>query len=256
MPTTDSTAGKLFYTDKEGEQPPLLLVHGAGSNHLTWSAELRRFPGRRVIALDLPGHGRSEKPGRKTVIDYAQSVGAFMDAIDLERAIVVGHSMGGAIAQTMAVHMPDRLAALILVATGGKLYVNPKILNNIRSDPEMVADLINRWAWAKEVGDEMRQLAKQQLLSIDPNVTYGDYLACDAFDIEDQLEKIQAPTLVIGGTGDKMTPFELSEVLAAKIPCATLVKVEGAGHMMPLERAEEVASHIQDWLSTQDFSQS
>jgi pimeloyl-ACP methyl ester carboxylesterase len=259
MPFLKTPTGRLFYAKKDdplSRRPPLILVHGAGVDHLIWPAELRRLPGLRVIVLDLPGHGRSDPPGRRSVAAYAESVRELMEHLDIGRAILAGQSMGGAIAQTMALQMSDRVAGLVLIGTAARLAVNPVILNTILNDPVAVADLFVRWYWAKETGDRLRALGKKQLLAIDPQVTYGDYLACDAFDLTDQLAQITAPTLIIGGEADKMTPFSLSESLAAQISRSTLVKLEGAGHLLHLERPQEVADHITRWLGAQSFTTS
>lgn len=253
MPIIQTQAGKIFYAEKDdplSKRPPLILVHGAGADHLVWSGELRRLPGMRVIALDLPGHGRSEPPGRQSIIAYADSVRLLMEALHIPRAIIVGHSMGGAIAQTMAIHMRQIVAGLILIGTGARLKVNPKILNTVLSEPEAVADMITRWEWAGGADETMRRLGKRQLMATDPKVIYGDYLACDTFVMTDQLPWIEAPTLVIGGTADKMTPFAMSEALAAHIPKSTLVKVEGGGHKMHLEQRQLVADQVSRWLQS------
>jgi pimeloyl-ACP methyl ester carboxylesterase len=256
MPLIDTAVGKLFYAEKDdplARRPPMLLVHGAGVDHLIWPAELRRLPGLRVIALDLPGHGRSAMPGRQSVVAYAEAVQALMDALQIERAIIVGQSMGGAIAQTMGVQMGARVAGLVLLGAAPKLPVNPKILETILSDPATVAEWFMRWYWARETDDRLRELGRKHLLAIPPEVTHGDYLACNVFDLTGQLHKISAPTLIIGAGADKMTPYDQSEALAAGIPQSTLVKLEGAGHMLHLEHPQTVADHISRWLDTHSF---
>jgi pimeloyl-ACP methyl ester carboxylesterase len=255
VPTIETAAGKIFYAEKENpfsKLPPLVLVHGAGADHVVWSAEIRRLPDVRVIALDLPGHGRSTPPGRQTIIAYAESVGQLLKALNIACAIIAGHSMGGAIAQAMGVYMKTQVAGLILIGTGARLKVNPKILTTVQQDPEAVADMITRWEWAPGIDERMRHLSKRQLLAIDPQVIYGDYLACDTFIIEDQLSSITAPTLIIGGTADKMTPFAMSQALAAQIANSTLVRIEGGGHKMFLEQRQLVADHITHWLRSLD----
>jgi len=177
MPTVETPAGKMYYAQKDdvlSQRPPLIIIHGAGSSHLEWSAEIRRLPGLRVIAPDLPGHGRSPRPGRDSIMAYAECIRQLMDALNISKALIAGHSMGGAIAQTMGVHMRQYVAGLILIGTGGRLKVNPKILETVRRDPEAVADMIDRWQWKQNPDERMIRLSKQQLLSTDPNVIYGD----------------------------------------------------------------------------------
>ncbi len=148
----------------------------------------------------------------------------------------------------MALHYPDRVLGLILIGTAPTLPVNEAILNGIRSEPEETAALITKWAWAKDTDEQVKRLGYRRLLQTDPAVTYGDYVACNAFDVRDRLERINVPTLVVGGTADKMTPFTYSEALAAGIPNATLVRIDNGGHMMALEKPTTVADAVQTWL--------
>ena len=107
---------------------PLVLIHGAGGSHLHWGVAVRTLPEGDVYALDLPGHGRSAGSGRTTVAQYASWVIRLLDALGIERAVMAGHSMGGAIAQTAALEFPEGVRGLVLVGTGSRLRVVPSIL--------------------------------------------------------------------------------------------------------------------------------
>jgi pimeloyl-ACP methyl ester carboxylesterase len=235
-------------------QPPnarltMVLVHGAGENHLVWPASLRRVDGVSVYALDLPGHAKSGGRGRSSVADYAEVVRGSLDALGVERAVIAGHSMGGAIAQQCALSYPARVAGLVLVATGARLRVAPAILNNVLSDYAATLDLVTRYAWGPGAPDELVQLGCAQLAEVSPEITANDYAACNAFDVMDRLGQIAAPTLVIGGTVDQMTPPKYATFLAEKIPGARLAMIEGAGHMVMLEQPELVARHVEQFLA-------
>src|SRR5574337_242258 len=124
-------AGGLFHTDSGPSPaggPLLVLVHGAGGTHRHWPEEVRALPGRRVIALDLPGHGGSPGPAPGTVAGLARSVLGLLDALGVPGAVVAGHSMGGAVALTLALEAPARVAGLCLVGTGARLRVSPAVL--------------------------------------------------------------------------------------------------------------------------------
>ena len=252
MPFIRVNDEELFYAETRAPDARLTmaLVHGAGENHLAWPAQLRRVDGVTVHALDLPGHGKSGGKGRSSVDGYAEVVRGFLDALNVERAVLTGHSMGGAIAQQFALSYPVRTAGLILVATGAKLRVAPQILNGILTNTEATLDLVTRFAWGPNASEPMVQLGRAQMAETRPEVTAGDYAACDAFDVRERLGQITAPTLVIGGTADQMTPFKYAEFLAEKIPGARLAKIEGAGHMVMLEQPEQVARHVEQFLAT------
>lgn len=263
MPTVTTHYGTVYFTDigKETDNvPPVVLVHGAAASHLVWPATLRRIPGRRVLSIDLPGHGRSagltlEKPGCEYVEDYAASVAQLLQALALETAIIIGHSMGGAVAQQLALDYASNVAGLVLVGTGAILRVNPEILASAQTDLPAVADMIVKWAWSRSaVTDDTARLKAQdraQILANPPAIVYGDYLACSRFDVRERLAEISAPTLVVGGDQDKMTPLALSESLAESIQHSTLVTVVGGGHMMMLEQSATVVSAIKTWIAEQ-----
>ncbi|HXF69175.1 MAG TPA: alpha/beta hydrolase [Thermoflexus sp.] len=231
-----------------GARRSLILIHGAGESHLVWPRALRNLRGAIVYALDLPGHGRSRGRGRSSIAEYAEVIVRWMEAVGIPEAVWVGHSMGGAIAQWAALHHPERVAGLVLIATGARLRVSPQILEGLRSNFPQTVDLITEWSWGTAPPAQLVEEGRRMLLAMDPTVVEGDYRACDAFDVMGQLEAIRVPTLVIGGTADRMTPMKYAEYLAAHIPGAQLVRIEGAGHMVMLEQPEAVAEAVRSFL--------
>jgi pimeloyl-ACP methyl ester carboxylesterase len=251
MPLVNTASAPIWYADHRDvtlHRPVTLLIHGAGGTHLDWPAELRRLPDANAVIPDLPGHGRSPLPGRSSIAAYAADMVALLDALKIGQAIIGGHSMGGAIAQTMALHYPDRVAGLLLIGTAAKLGVHPDILNHVRDETPRIAEMLVNWYYGAGVTDTLRRRSKQQIMSFDPQILYEDYLACSQFDLRGQIAQIKTPTLIIGGTGDQMTPFKHSEFLRDTIPGAQLVTLAGAGHFMTLEQPQAVADAAQRWL--------
>ncbi|MFQ5611961.1 MAG: alpha/beta fold hydrolase [Anaerolineae bacterium] len=244
MPTIRIDDADLFYALHRGDetnQRQLILIHGAGGSHLHWPAGLRRLPQTNVYALDLPGHGRSGGEGRTTIEAYTDAIMALVEGLSLNRVTVAGHSMGGAITQTLALRRPGWLEGLILVGTGARLRVAPAILDGILADAPTAIDLICSWAYGPNTPPELLEAGRQAMLDLKPEIIHGDYRACDAFDVMQKLDQIRQPTLVIAGSEDKLTPPKYSAFLADKIPGARLVTIEGAGHMMMLEHPQAVA---------------
>jgi pimeloyl-ACP methyl ester carboxylesterase len=203
-----------------------------------------------VYTLDLPGHGRSVGPGCDTIDCYVETVVAFLDAVDVDQAVIVGHSMGGAIAQTMALERGSRVSALVLVGTGARLRVAPSILEGIETDFEGATGLITEYAWSPDANPGLMQLGRTALRETGPSVLRGDFLACDRFDIMDRLGGMGVPVLVVGGLADRLTPIKYSRYLVEQIPEARLVTVEGAGHMVMLEQPQQVAGAVREFVMT------
>lgn len=243
---------RLFYA-KQGTlslHPAVLLVHGAGGSHLDWPPSLRQLPNTAVYALDLPGHGRSEPPGRKTITDYTDAVIAFITQLELPKVVVIGHSMGGAIAQEVGLRQPDWLAGLVLVGTSARLKVSPALLDSTLANPAQAVDFITQYAWSPQADPARKALAAKQLSTVPPAILHDDYLACDGFNRIGQLSGITAPTLIISGSADKMTPAKFGKAMADEIPRAQYVEIEGAGHYLMLEQETAVSQAIQTFLDT------
>jgi pimeloyl-ACP methyl ester carboxylesterase len=252
MPYTTVGSERVFYTRRTAlppEAPHLILVHGAGGNHQHWGAAIRNLPSANVYALDLPGHGRSTGKGRGAIADYASLVVGLMDALGLQQAVIAGHSMGGATAMTVALNYPQRVAGLVLVGTGARLRVLPKILEGTLNDFENTVALICRYAYAPQAPRELVCRGQQQMLKVAPQTIHDDFMACNAFDVMERLRDICCPALIICGTQDTLTPPKYSSFLAERIAGSELMLVEGGGHMVMVEKANEVAKGIASALA-------
>lgn len=251
MPYITVAGERLFYALFQGDpagKRNFTLVHGAGGDHTHWPAELRRLPGVNVYALDLPGHGRSAGRGRTSVDDYADAVDLFVQAIGLEQASVAGHSMGGAIAQTLALRRPPWLVSVVLVGTGARLRVHPLILEGLKTNFEPTIDTICQWQYGPTISEQMFRRGRQQLLSVDPAVIHGDYAACNVFDVMDRVKDIRLPTLIITGSADQLTPPKYGQYLHDQIPGSQLVEIKDGGHLMAVEKPVEVAQAVARFL--------
>ncbi len=245
----------MYYTVSKGPQdaPALVLVHGAGGSRLLWPPQLRRLPGATVYTLDLPGHGRSGGPACDTMAGYAGAIVAFLDEVGVGRAVIVGHSMGGAIALTLALDFADRVAGLVLLATGARLRVAPAVLDGLHADFAEAVELINRLTWSPGISPALVERGRQALLEAGPAVLVSDLTACDRFDVMERLGEIAAPTLVIAGSADLLTPLKYARFLAERIPGACCEILEGAGHMVMLEHPVEVARAVRGFLSEEPY---
>ena len=247
------SAANLYYFSHEAQNPtstPIILIHGAGGSHLHYPPELRRLNGFQVAALDLPGHGKSEGLGKQNINDYVKNIQNFMDAMNLPAAIIIGHSMGSAIALQLALNAPDRVLALVILGSGSRLRVAPSILENTANEATfpLAVKTIIEWSFGTETSPRLKELAQKRMSETRPAVLHGDFVACNAFDVAERLVEIEKPTLIICGTEDKMTPPKYSKTLHEQIPNSELALIEGAGHMVMLEKPREVAEAIEHFV--------
>jgi pimeloyl-ACP methyl ester carboxylesterase len=225
-----------------------VFIHGAGGTHQHWLYQVRDLPDAPSYAVDLPGHGRSEGPGRDSVAAYGDWLVAFLDSAGVDKAVLVGHSMGGAIAQDVALRYPARVAGLGLIATGARLRVAPAILDGLRQEPKATVQLISDSVYGPETPVEVARQGRRQMEAIAPEVYIGDFVACNTFDEMTRLGEIAVSTFVLCGTQDLMTPSKYSLYLRDHIQGASLHLVEGAGHMVMIERPEAVVQALIEFL--------
>lgn len=245
MPHISTSAGLLFYVRRGLAGPAIVCLHGAGGTHSHWGYQLRDLHTfAQVYALDLPGHGRSPPPGRTTIGDYSAALLGWMDALDIPQVLLVGHSMGGAIALWTALHTPGRVLGLGLIGTGGRLRVRQDILTGFDQDVPATLQLIVDSSYAPDTSPNLRQQGLSAYSVCDPVVYQGDFLACDRFDLLDRLAGICCPTLIVCGSEDRMTPPKYSQALRDRIAGAKLILVPRAGHMVMLEQPAAVSNGL------------
>lgn len=226
-------------TEKRSDEREIVLfVHGAGGGQLTWAFQKAYFEKDFTpILLELPGHGDSGGEGEETVEAYADHVHAFIKKLRLPKIFIVGHSMGGAITQTLALRHPEAFKAVVLVGTGARLKVLPSILEGINNFKATV-EMITRLAFSKKASPMLIERGIEYLLGCPPKVLFGDYKACDRFDLMNEIGKIDLPCLIVCGEDDALTPVKYSEFLHNRIKGSTLRILPGAGHMVMLESPE------------------
>jgi len=233
-----------------GERESVLFIHGAGGGQHTWSYQKAFFEKRfNPIIIELPGHGTSEGEGEEEIGRYAEHVYSFLKALALSKVFLVGHSMGGAITQTLALKQAEVLKGIILVGTGARLRVFPIILNMIRSDFAETVRKITQFAYSPNTRPEMIDRGVTDMMRCRPEILYGDLLACDRFDIMNEVEKITLPTLIICGDEDQLTPVKYSQFLLQRIKGSRLEILPGAGHMVMMESAEPFNEKIGAFVS-------
>lgn len=246
----------------------LVLVHGAGGQKQDWPATWRsaghkmqgmgltaRSEGRQlenypIYALDLPGHGRSAGKSQREVDAYATTIASFLDALDLNKVVLVGHSMGAAIALTLAVRSDPRLAGIALIGGSSRLVVSDAILGGLQNDFEPTVDNIVRYSWHKNTSAFFKKENRQRLLEAGSDVVYDDFLACSRFDLSDRLSTVGIPVLIIAADQDRMVPLETSHKMADAFAQGTFAEMPNCGHFMHVEQPRNVAGVLAAFLET------
>ena len=255
--------GIAVYYESQGEGEPLFLIAGLGATHHLWELQAPSFARwYRVVTFDNRGAGDSDKPPEPSSLAlFADDTAALMDALGIERAHVYGQSMGGLIAQEIALRHPQKVRGLVLGCTtcGGprSVLLSPQaaaLLAGMASllpeeAVERVMELFYSPRFRREHAEEARQrIGSYFPLRTPPDAYARQLAACLAFDTYDRLPQIAAPTLVISGAEDALIPAENSRIIAQRIPGAELILLPEASHLYFHELPEEADAAVADFL--------
>ncbi|MDR5682702.1 MAG: alpha/beta hydrolase [Armatimonadota bacterium] len=215
-----------------GKRLAIVFLHGAGGRGQIWQNQLLDFP--IAIAPDLPGHPEGRPFDR--VEDYAAWLRAFLDRGGMHGVVLVGHSMGGAVALRAALDAPDSLRGLVLVSTGAHLPVDPDVLDGLHRAPLRTIDRVVETWFVPGADARQRERVRTAIRELGPDTLLRDLSACARFDVRDRVHEIRLPTLILCGDADIVTPPALSSFLHERMTRSDLIVVPGAGHMLPLQR--------------------
>lgn len=228
----------------------ILFIHGAGGGQYTWSSQKGFFEKHfNPIIIELPGHGESEGEGENEIGKYAEHVHGFLKALNLSKVFLVGHSMGGAIVQTMALRYPEVIKGIVLVGTGARLRVLPMILDGLKTSFEETVRKINVLHYSRKASSDLLEKSFLNMMQFRPEILYGDYVACDRFDVINEVEKIDLPALILCGDEDELTPVKYSQFLQSRIKESKSEIIPNAGHMVMMESASAFNEKIRGFIA-------
>lgn len=241
-----------YWIRKEGlikGKEVILFIHGAGGGQYTWSYQKGFFEKRfNPLIIELPGHGESGGEGEDEIIKYAEHVYAFLKVMRLLKVTLIGHSMGGAIVQTLTLTHPEVISKIVLVGTGARLRVFPMILDGIKDNFEETVRKMARFAYSRKTSSDLIEKGISEMMKCRPEILYGDFLACDRFDIMEEVKKINLPTLVLCGDEDELTPVNYSQFLHHQIKGSKLEILPNAGHMVMMESPQAFNEKVEKFL--------
>lgn len=243
-------SGGLYYASlshQSAGMPALVLVHGAGGSNANWPYQLRRLPGWAVLAPDLPGHGSSFVLPRPSIQEYAASLWDWLNSIEVETAVLCGHSMGAAIALHMAQAEPQRVRGLLLLGAAARFSVNVQLLEKLHTQARLADGVRNivQWSFGRAAHPSLRNAYTRQLLNNADGVLYADFKACADFNFSSQAAALKTPTVVLSGAEDQMVAESSSAALARALPLARHLSIPQAGHMLMMEQPAAVSATLE-----------
>jgi pimeloyl-ACP methyl ester carboxylesterase len=264
------TGGKPFDPSK----PTLVFIHGVLNDHSVWILQTRYFAhhGFNVLAVDLPGHGKSEGSCPKSVEEAAEFILALLDAADVKKAALIGHSWGSLIALHTASLAPERVSQLALVGTAFPMKVSPALLDTSLNQPMKAIEMVNTfshsslapppsalgpgtWLYGGSRALMRRVYNTAMARPARENVFHIGFTACDRYEgaylalnrALALMESAQSALLFIVGNADQMTTPKAAQALIDKAPGAKVVKVS-SGHQMMTESPEETLRALADFV--------
>ena len=248
------TGGREF----DPQRPAIVFVHGAAFDHSVWQWQSRYFAhhGFTVLAPDLPAHGRSPGPLRESIGAFADWVAALVESATLERAALVGHSMGSLVALETALRHPQRVSKLALIGASSPMPVGEAFIAAAQDNSPAAYDMESVWGLARAAPLAQSPVPGVSLLGASrglngrarAGVLHADLRACHAYAADaEALRKLAVPTLVVAGRRDQMTPFKAGKALADTIPGARFELLD-AGHSMMSEAPAATLKVLRDFL--------
>jgi len=240
-------------SERGGEGPTLLCIHGSGGAHGVWKAQARLSDDSPVAALDLSGHGESgdvaAEPGYETLTAYTSDVIAVAEAVDAD--VIAGTSLGGAVAMWCTLERNVDVDGLVLAGTGAKLAVLQDLLNWLRGDfDRAVSFLHGPDRLFHDPEPEYVELSEETMHErVGWSVTHRDFRTCHEFDVRDRVGEIDVPTLAVVGEHDRLTPTQYHEYLAAELPDCELAVIDDAAHLTMLERPAAFNEVVRSFLA-------
>jgi pimeloyl-ACP methyl ester carboxylesterase len=249
------TGGKPF----DAALPTAVFIHGAQNDHSVWILQTRYFAhhGFGVLAVDLPGHGRSKGKALTSVEAMTDWLLRVLDAAGVQQASLIGHSMGSLIALETQAKAPTRVTKLALIGTAYPMKVSDTLLNAALNDEQTAIDMVNIWSHTSiaqkpsfpgpgfYVMGGGQRLMQHISRHSDEKVFHIDFSACNSYaNGEAAAQAVTCPTLFLMGKRDMMTPPKATATLTKAIPTAKIVQLDNCGHALMAEQPDAVLENL------------
>jgi len=245
----------LFYRSYTGESEgfvfPVILLHGAGGSLMGWPSNLRRLPGQRIFALDLPGHGHSAAPACRTMRCLVRRLHQFVSGMGFYHVVLIGYSLGGAVALSYASAYPEQVAGLITISCGDQFEMPQELLGKLRkpADTRKAVEIFNKAAFHPAFPQAERRAILAPISKIDSDVLLADFSNAADFCFSAQLTMLKFPALFISGSNDQITPPASLRRLSRYFEKSSVMVIEHAAHMVIYEKNEELRYIVSKFLA-------
>ena len=229
----------------------VLYIHGTGCNARVFERHLETVSAHHeVAAIDLPGHGGSAGDGFRSAVEHAFFAGALIEHLGWSDCVVAGHSLGGGIALAVAVYFRERVGGLVLIDTGARLRVSPRVIETARqaASTGRSTSVDSRLGYAASTPQAVVDRVNDVTAGCAPAVVYKDWIADDSFDMMSRLRRIDVPALAICGDQDPLTPLKYHEFLRDNLPDCRLEVVPDSGHWPFVENPDVFDARVLAFL--------
>ena len=240
-------------------RPTVVFVHGAAMNRTVWTLFGRYFArhGYNAIAVDLPGHGRSEGPPLESIAEMAAWIAALLEEAEIDAAHLVGHSMGSLAVLDAAARYPERARGIALIGTSAPMRVTDALLDPARANEHLALDLVTLWGHSPKAhvggfsvpGMWMTVGGLRLLERAAPGVLFADLNACNDYaEGIERAREVRCPVLLVLGERDSMTPAPAARELEGALPAARRLVVRQGGHQLMSERPNQVLDALVEFV--------
>jgi pimeloyl-ACP methyl ester carboxylesterase len=242
-------------------RPTIMFVHGAANDHSVWGLQARYFAhhGNNVLAVDLPAHGKSAGSARTSIGSIADWLNALLDALAVDRAVLVGHSMGALAVLDLTARHPERVRALALLGPATPMLVSDLLLDTAQAGDHLAYELMTGWTFSasshiggnRQPGIWMTTVALRLMERSRPGVLYTDLAACHRYAEGLAAAKtVRCPVLLMFGQRDLMVPPKNAGPLQDALPGGRVVTIAECGHSMMAEAPDAVLDTLREFIAS------
>jgi pimeloyl-ACP methyl ester carboxylesterase len=252
MPYSNNLFYRIYNEAEQPEPPrPLVLLHGSGGSHMAWPVDLRRSLNRRVIALDLPGHGKSAGTACQQMPALVQSLRLFLDDLHIYRIDLAGHSLGALLALYYAKAFPKQVKRLFLMSCGSHFNVPEELFESLlcpnRKD-QFIEDF-GRIAFSQDFPQSQRRTLLAPLSQVRTSTLLADLSICAEYHLNGDFQKIVCPAQLVNGTNDPITTPASARELVHNLPQAALKILPKCGHLLLYEKTALISQMMRGFFN-------